>query len=122
MCTALMCTVNDLPTYGMAFRWNTSSVIGCLVCVEATRAFYLQNGRKACYFDCHRQFLSPDHPYRRNKKVVIKNQVEKKVTRPRLTGEQICDWVEEFSPAVEVPPSLSDGYRNEHKWIKYIIL
>ncbi|KAL0345863.1 UNVERIFIED_CONTAM: hypothetical protein Sradi_4417600 [Sesamum radiatum] len=41
-----------------------------------------------------------------NKKAFTKNQVERKVARPRLTGEQICDWVEEFSLAVEVPLSL----------------
>ncbi|KAL0401502.1 UNVERIFIED_CONTAM: hypothetical protein Slati_4180100 [Sesamum latifolium] len=53
-----------------------------------------------------------------NKKAFTKNQVERKVTRPRLTGEQIRDWVEEFSPVVEVPLSLPDGYGIEHKWTK----
>ncbi|KAL2227583.1 UNVERIFIED_CONTAM: hypothetical protein Sindi_2117000 [Sesamum indicum] len=36
----------------------------------------------------------------------------------RLTGEQIRESVEEFSPAVEVSMSLPDRYRNEHKWTK----
>ncbi|KAL0294795.1 UNVERIFIED_CONTAM: hypothetical protein Sradi_6868000 [Sesamum radiatum] len=40
------------------------------------------------------------------------------VARPRLTGEQIRDWVEDFSLAVEVPLSLSDGYGVEYKWTK----
>ncbi|KAL0449584.1 UNVERIFIED_CONTAM: hypothetical protein Slati_1514800 [Sesamum latifolium] len=39
----------------------------------------------------------------------------------RLMGEQIRDWVEEFSPAVEVPLSLPDGYGIEHKWTQKII-
>ncbi|KAL0402234.1 UNVERIFIED_CONTAM: hypothetical protein Slati_4253300 [Sesamum latifolium] len=51
---ALMWTVNDLPTYGMASGWSTAGVMGCPVCMEDTRVFYLQNGRNACYFDCHR--------------------------------------------------------------------
>ncbi|KAL0427913.1 UNVERIFIED_CONTAM: hypothetical protein Slati_2966100 [Sesamum latifolium] len=51
---ALMWTVNDLPAYGMAFGWSTVGVIRCPVCMEDTRAFYMQNSRKACYFDCHR--------------------------------------------------------------------
>ncbi|KAL0355391.1 UNVERIFIED_CONTAM: hypothetical protein Sradi_3986000 [Sesamum radiatum] len=76
------------------------------------------NGRKTCYFDCHRQFLPPDQPYRRNKKAFTKNQVERKVARPRLTGEQIRDWVEEFSVAVEALLSHPDGYGSEHKWSK----
>ncbi|KAL0456409.1 UNVERIFIED_CONTAM: hypothetical protein Slati_0980100 [Sesamum latifolium] len=73
MRVALMWTVNDLPAYRMASGWSTASVMGCPVCMENTRAYYLQNGRKACYFDCHRQFLPPDHLYRRNKKAFTKN-------------------------------------------------
>ncbi|KAL0454699.1 UNVERIFIED_CONTAM: hypothetical protein Slati_0809100 [Sesamum latifolium] len=55
---ALIWIVNNLLAYVM-----TSGVMGCPVCMEDTRAFYLRNGRKACYFDCHRQFLPADHPY-----------------------------------------------------------
>ncbi|KAL0306976.1 UNVERIFIED_CONTAM: hypothetical protein Sradi_6114900 [Sesamum radiatum] len=73
MCVALIWTVNDLPAYGMAFGWSSAGVMGCLVCLEDVRAFYLQNGKKACYFDYHRQFLPSDHPYRRNKKAFTKN-------------------------------------------------
>ncbi|KAL0439471.1 UNVERIFIED_CONTAM: hypothetical protein Slati_2430100 [Sesamum latifolium] len=115
MRAALMWTVNDLPAYGMASGWSSAGVTVCPICMEGTRTFYLQNDRKACYFDCHRQFLPPDHPYRRNKKAFTKNRVERKVACPRLTGEQIRDWVEEFSPAVEVPLSLPDEYGIEHK-------
>ncbi|KAL0427262.1 UNVERIFIED_CONTAM: hypothetical protein Slati_2901000 [Sesamum latifolium] len=94
MSATLMWTVNDLPAYGMASEWSSTGVMGCPVCMEDTRAFYLQNGRKAYYFDCHRQFLPPDHPYHRNKKVFTKNRVERKVARPRLTEKQIRDWLE----------------------------
>ncbi|KAL0445976.1 UNVERIFIED_CONTAM: hypothetical protein Slati_1725500 [Sesamum latifolium] len=87
MRAALMWIVNELPAYGMTFGWRSAGVMGCPVCMEDTRAFYLHNGRKACYFDCHRQFLPPDHPYRRNKKAFTKNRVERKVARPRLMGE-----------------------------------
>ncbi|KAL2231174.1 UNVERIFIED_CONTAM: hypothetical protein Sindi_1711800 [Sesamum indicum] len=79
---------------------------------------YLQNSEKACYFNYHRQFLPLDHPYLRNKKAFTKNYVEKKVARLRLTGEKIREWVEEFSPAVEVSLALLDGYDSEHKWTK----
>ncbi|KAL0300253.1 UNVERIFIED_CONTAM: hypothetical protein Scaly_3053500 [Sesamum calycinum] len=72
MHAALMWTVNDLPAYGMAFGWSTVGVIGCPVCMEDTRAFFLQNGRKSCYFDYHRKFFLLDHPYRRNKKAFTK--------------------------------------------------
>ncbi|KAL0373233.1 UNVERIFIED_CONTAM: hypothetical protein Scaly_1004900 [Sesamum calycinum] len=39
---------NDLPAYGMAFGWSTAGVMGCPVCMDGTRAFHLQHGRKAC--------------------------------------------------------------------------
>ncbi|KAL0438814.1 UNVERIFIED_CONTAM: hypothetical protein Slati_2364400 [Sesamum latifolium] len=65
MRTALMWTVNDLPAYGMPSGWSFAGVMECPVCMEDTRSFYLQNGKNTCYFDCYRQFLPPDHPYRR---------------------------------------------------------
>ncbi|KAL0329205.1 UNVERIFIED_CONTAM: hypothetical protein Sradi_4907200 [Sesamum radiatum] len=41
---------------------------------------------------------------------------------PRLMGELIRNWVEEFSPVVEVSLSLPDGYGSEHNWTKKSIL
>ncbi|KAL0289412.1 UNVERIFIED_CONTAM: hypothetical protein Sangu_2614300 [Sesamum angustifolium] len=85
MCVVLMWTVNDLPAYRMAYEWSTTGVIGCPVCIENTRAFYMQNGRKPYYFDCYKQFLPPNHPYCRSKKTFTENRVERKVACPRLT-------------------------------------
>ncbi|KAL0445962.1 UNVERIFIED_CONTAM: hypothetical protein Slati_1724100 [Sesamum latifolium] len=67
MRAALMWTVNDLPTYGVTSGWSTAGIMGYPICMDDTRAFHLQHGRKACYFDCHRQFLPEQHPCRRNK-------------------------------------------------------
>ncbi|KAK4394498.1 hypothetical protein Sango_1604100 [Sesamum angolense] len=114
----LMWTVNDLPAYGIASEWSTAGVMGCLVCMDDTRAFHLQHGRKACYFDTHKQFLPAHHPHRRNKKAFMKNHIENKVARLRLTGDQILDRVENISPTVEMPLSLPDGYGSDHKWTK----
>ncbi|KAL0325046.1 UNVERIFIED_CONTAM: hypothetical protein Sradi_5073900 [Sesamum radiatum] len=72
MRAALIWTVNDLPGYGMTSGWSTTGIMGCPICMDDTSAFYLQHGWKACYFDCHRRFLSQDHPYRRKKKAFIK--------------------------------------------------
>ncbi|KAL0423236.1 UNVERIFIED_CONTAM: hypothetical protein Sradi_0858400 [Sesamum radiatum] len=97
MRAALMCTVNDLPAYGMASGWSTAGIMGCPICMDDTRVFYLQHGRKACYFDCHKRFLPQDHPYWRNKKDFIKNRQERYIARPRLTGEEIRVRGEEYS-------------------------
>ncbi|KAK4389772.1 hypothetical protein Sango_2314200 [Sesamum angolense] len=115
MRATLMWTVNDLPAYGVVSGWSTTSVLGCLVCMKDTTEFYLQNGRTTCYFECHKQFYPADHPYRRNKKAFTKTQVERKVERLRLTGEQMHDWVEKFSLTVDVSLSLQDNYGHEHK-------
>ncbi|KAL0405154.1 UNVERIFIED_CONTAM: hypothetical protein Slati_3829300 [Sesamum latifolium] len=117
MRATLMWTVND-PAYGMTSGWSTVGVIGCPVCMDDTRAFHLQHGKKVCYFDCHRQFLPEHHPYRRNKKVFTKNCVENKVVRSRLSGDQLLDWVADISPAVEMPLSLPEGYDSDCKWTK----
>ncbi|KAL0346362.1 UNVERIFIED_CONTAM: hypothetical protein Scaly_1652200 [Sesamum calycinum] len=116
MRVVLIWTVNDLPAYGMASGWSTARVMGCPVCMDDTRVFYLQHGRKACYFDCHKQFLPTHHLYRRNKKAFTKNPVENKVTRPRLTRDQILDRIANIHPAVEMPLLLPDGYGSNHKW------
>ncbi|KAL0358359.1 UNVERIFIED_CONTAM: hypothetical protein Sangu_0685300 [Sesamum angustifolium] len=92
----------------MTFGWSTVGVMGCPVCMDGTRAFHLQHGRNACYFDCHRQFLPAHHPYRRNKKTFTKNHVENKVARPRLIGDQILDRVANISLAVEILLLLPD--------------
>ncbi|KAK4383617.1 hypothetical protein Sango_2758500 [Sesamum angolense] len=76
----------------------------------------VENGRKSCYSDCHRQFLHED--IHQNKKAFTKNQVEKKVAHPRLIGEEIRNWVAEFSPAVEVPLTLPPGYSSDYNSTK----
>ncbi|KAK4382310.1 hypothetical protein Sango_2884300 [Sesamum angolense] len=71
---------------------------------------FAPHSRKVCYFACHKQFLPALHSYRRNKKAFMKNCVENKVARPKLTGDQILDRVANISTAVEMPLLLPDGY------------
>ncbi|KAL0331781.1 UNVERIFIED_CONTAM: hypothetical protein Sangu_1723600 [Sesamum angustifolium] len=51
----------------------------------------------------------------------MKNRVENKVERPRLTGDQIFDWVANISPAVEMSLSLPCNYGSDHKRANKII-
>ncbi|KAL0396288.1 UNVERIFIED_CONTAM: hypothetical protein Scaly_0077200 [Sesamum calycinum] len=76
MRAALMWTMNDLPAYGVASGWSTAGVMGCSICMDDTRAFHLQHSRKACYFDCHRQFLLP----------TIHTEVKRKLSRRIVSG------------------------------------
>ncbi|KAL0437662.1 UNVERIFIED_CONTAM: hypothetical protein Sradi_0474100 [Sesamum radiatum] len=86
MRVVLIWTMNDLPAYGMASGWSTIGVMGCLVSMEDTHAFYLQNGRKARYFDYHKQFLRSDHPYHRNKKAFTKNESREEGCTSKIDG------------------------------------
>ncbi|KAL0320266.1 UNVERIFIED_CONTAM: hypothetical protein Sradi_5288100 [Sesamum radiatum] len=86
---ALMCTVNDLPAYGMASGWSTTEVMGFSICMDDTMTFHLQHGRKACYFDCHRQFLPVQHRYQRNNKAFTKNRVQNKAMDHKWTKKSI---------------------------------
>ncbi|KAL0443854.1 UNVERIFIED_CONTAM: hypothetical protein Slati_2108100 [Sesamum latifolium] len=72
-------------------------------------------GRKAYYFDCHRQFLSHDHLYKRNKRSFTKNQQERKIERLRLTVDEIRYRVEQYGSTVEEPLTYTPGYGNVHK-------
>ncbi|KAL2252533.1 UNVERIFIED_CONTAM: hypothetical protein Sindi_0048000 [Sesamum indicum] len=94
MRVALMWIVNDLPAYGMASGWSTAGVMGCLVCMDVTRALHL------------------------NKKAFTKNRDEYKVAHSNLKGDQIPDWVVDISHVVEIPLTLPFGYGSDHKWTK----
>ncbi|KAL0361020.1 UNVERIFIED_CONTAM: hypothetical protein Sradi_3786500 [Sesamum radiatum] len=118
MRAALMWTVNDLPAYGMAYGWSTAGIMGCPICMDDTRAFHLQNDRKACYFNCHKWFLLQDHPYRRNKKAFTKNRQERNIARRRLIGKEIRVRVEEYTSAIKQPLIHPPDYGTYHKWTR----
>lgn len=89
MRAVLMWTVNDLVAYGMVSGWSIAGIIGYPICMDDAQAFYLQHGRKACYFDWHRQFLAHDHLYEKNKKLFTKNRQEGKIAIPRHIGDEV---------------------------------
>ena len=65
MRAVLLWTIN-FPAYGMLYGWTTHGRLS-QYCLGSTDVFQLKNGRKSCWFDCHRRFLPLAHPYRRNK-------------------------------------------------------
>ncbi|KAL0405387.1 UNVERIFIED_CONTAM: hypothetical protein Slati_3852600 [Sesamum latifolium] len=79
MCAALIWTVNDLPAYGMASGWSSAGVMGCPVCMKDTHAFYLQNGRKACYFGCTDIFSPPIIPIVGTRKHSLRTELKERL-------------------------------------------
>ncbi|XP_022566278.2 uncharacterized protein LOC111210276 [Brassica napus] len=89
MRAALMWTINDFPAYGMMFGWMIHGRLACPYCLDDTKSFWLQHGRKHSWFDCHRMFLPKEHPYRRNVQAFRKGQTITDDPPPWLTGEEI---------------------------------
>ena len=63
----------NLKVYGMLLGWTTHGKFSCPICMEDTKAFYLPNGRKTFWFDCHKIFLSHGHPLRTKKDFLNEN-------------------------------------------------
>ncbi|KAK6784352.1 hypothetical protein RDI58_017807 [Solanum bulbocastanum] len=67
MCAALMWTISDFPMLAMLSGWSTKGKLACPTCNYDTCSQYLKHSRKMCYLG-HREFLPPNHPFRRDKK------------------------------------------------------
>ena len=83
---ALLWTVNDFPAYGMLSGWMTAGKLACPSCMEHSDAFTLRNGGKNTWFDCHRRFLTADHPYRNNQNAFRRNRVVEDMPPVRRSG------------------------------------
>ena len=116
LCAALVWTISDFPAYAMLSRWSTAGELACPICMErGGDAFRLQNGKKACWFDCHRKFLEVGHPWRRNKNEFYRGHVETQLPPPLLTGEQIWERVRHFRTAIEDPLQKPSDYIVSYK-------
>ncbi|XP_057247447.1 uncharacterized protein LOC130589853 [Beta vulgaris subsp. vulgaris] len=108
MKVALLWTVSDFPAYGILSGWTTAGKLACSYCMENTKAFTLKNGGKQSWFDYHRQFLSHNHVFRKNKSAFRKDTVENSSPPPRLSGEEV-------SNRVSLLPKTTECIRNEGK-------
>ena len=65
--SALMWTISDFPAYAMLSGWSTAGKKAYPYCMDKSKAFWLDNGGKVSWFDCHRQYLPHNHHFRKNK-------------------------------------------------------
>nr|XP_017239698.1 PREDICTED: uncharacterized protein LOC108212485 [Daucus carota subsp. sativus] len=116
---ALMWTISDFPAYGMLSGWSTHGKLACPYCMEHTKSFNLQKGRKPCWFDCHRRFLPADHPFRRNREHFRKGKIENDNPLPRLSGTEVRARVMRLPV---VPFGKNDkkinGFGESHNWVR----
>ncbi|GKV09925.1 hypothetical protein SLEP1_g21358 [Rubroshorea leprosula] len=117
----LMWTITNFPGYGMVSGWSTHGRLSCTHCMEMTRAFYLQHGRKICFFDCHRQFLPASHSYRMDASQFLKGQLEFGPPPPRLDGHFVRLRVAALPDVLFGNPSVNQtipGFGETHNWVK----
>ncbi|XP_063942632.1 uncharacterized protein LOC135150300 [Daucus carota subsp. sativus] len=116
---SLMWTISDFPAYGMLSGWSTHGKLACPYCMEHTKSFTLQKGRKPCWFDCHRRFLPADHPFRRNRENFRKGKIETDMPVPRLSGAEMRTRVMRLP---HVPFGKNDkkinGFGESHNWVR----
>ncbi|KAG8378476.1 hypothetical protein BUALT_Bualt08G0141100 [Buddleja alternifolia] len=116
-----MWTVSDFPAYGMLSGWSTHGKLSCPYCMSGIKSFRLKHGRKPCFFDCHRQFLPLNHPYRYQKDNFTKGRIEIDPPFIRLTGEEL-EAVVASLPTIEFGKTKDkeriEGFGETHNWLK----
>ncbi|RHN73913.1 hypothetical protein MtrunA17_Chr2g0303761 [Medicago truncatula] len=116
---ALMWTINDFPAYGMLSGWSTHGRLACPHCMKDTKAFYLINGRKNSWFDCHRCFTPDDHEFRRKRNQFRKDTIEKDGPPPKITSNEIFRRFSALWRFPDVGQRVRyEGYGVEHNWTK----
>jgi len=102
----LMWTINDFPAYVMFSGCGTKGKLACAYCMEDIKAFTLKHGGKSSWFDCHRQFLPTNHPFKRIQRRFLKNKVEMD-NPPVLNGNKLWEILCDFPKVAYGPPYSS---------------
>ncbi|KAJ7963996.1 Transposon protein, putative, CACTA, En/Spm sub-class [Quillaja saponaria] len=121
MRASLLWTISDFPAYGMLSGWSTQGRLACPICMERTKSFYLKNGGKCCWFDCHQQFLPMDHRFGRNKNDFKKGIVEKSPPPLRLSGIEVKTRVfkhPQITFSRKSGRQKHRGFGKNHNWTK----
>ncbi|XP_021716595.1 uncharacterized protein LOC110684442 [Chenopodium quinoa] len=119
---AILWTVSDFPAYGMLSGWATSGKKACPYCMDKSKAFWLENGCKVSWFDCHRQFLSTNHPFRNSRTAFCRNKVEKGAPPHIMLGEELWECVKDLPKATYRLESLQRLKKEKKGWFKQSIL
>ena len=122
MFASLLWTIGDFPAYAMLSGWSTAGRLACPYCMEYTRAFSLQHGKKISWFDCHRCFLHINHTFRKDRKNFIANRVENMQPPTIWSGEEIYEMVKDYPKIHETGVQTEiPGKSLIHNWCKQSI-
>ncbi|KAJ0475406.1 putative Transposase-associated domain-containing protein [Helianthus annuus] len=118
----LLWTVSDFPAYAMLSGWSTHGRLACPYCMGDTKAFRLDAGGKACWFDCHRRFLPKTHPFRKDANGFRRSTRSLLGPPPELTGWDIFEEVSNIPVVYEGetsnPKRRDPEFGKTHNWVK----
>jgi hypothetical protein len=100
--------------YDIFVGWRVHDRLTCLICHSDTDCFCLTAGGKINYFDCHRCWLPPKHPFRAQKYSFRKDTVIKKGPPRCLSGPEIAENL--TKPILNREGNVYEGYEEEHNW------
>ena len=109
---AVLWTISDFPAFGMLSGWATAGKKACPYCMEKTKAFWLKHGGKVTWFDCHRQFLPPNHTFRNSKTAFCRNKVEKAHLHTLFQGRNCGNASKNFQRPQTAPMLLNNWRKN----------
>ncbi|XP_052147318.1 uncharacterized protein LOC127766269 [Oryza glaberrima] len=103
-------SIHDGPALAMFSGWSTHGGLSCQECMADIHTTWLHNGHKYSWFDCHRRFLPPNHPFRGQRNAFSKDTVMHDLPPRRLTGEEVEAYIKNtFDNSFE-------GYGTTHNW------
>jgi hypothetical protein len=102
---AYLWSIHDYLAYGKFVGWCIHGRLNCPVCMDEFDTFGLQHGRKVCFFDCHRRFLSFSHEFRGDKESFKKGKSIRKGPRKQKLRADIMKMIGGF-----------EGYGEKHNW------
>jgi hypothetical protein len=111
---AYLWSIHDFMVYGIFARWSIHGRLTCPMCRSDTDCFCLTAGGKISYFDCHRRWLPPKHPFRTQKDSFRKDIVVKNGPPKCQSGAETAENLSKLVLNREV--NGYEGYGDEHNW------
>ncbi|XP_072147856.1 uncharacterized protein [Setaria viridis] len=107
-------SLHDLPAYGIFCGWCVHGKFPYPICKASLKFIWLTKGGKYSSFDKHRQFLPPDHPFRRDNKNFTKDVVVNDLAPQMMTLAAVRAQLD--TPEVNNHEDGFVGYGEQHAW------
>jgi hypothetical protein len=107
-------SIHDFRAYVIFAGWSVHGRLTCPICRSNTDCFCLTAGGKISYFDYHRHWLPPKHPFKTQKDSFRKDTVVKKGPPKHLSGPKTAENLSKL--VLNREGNGYEGYGEEHNW------